>query len=92
VAEPLADRAPSLPHPRTPLVGRTVELASARALLLDEAVPLVTLTGPGGVGTTVLVASFADAVFVALSRRASIRSAKGRSSQVVILLAFSQSA
>jgi hypothetical protein len=39
----------SLPTPRTRLIGREAERGTAHALLLDEAIPLMTLTGPGGV-------------------------------------------
>ena len=48
-----ADAAPrGLPARLEPLIGRASEVAAARALLLEEAVPLLTLTGPGGDGKT----------------------------------------
>ena len=49
----------SVPIPRTRLIGRDAELATARSMLVDEAVPLLTLTGPGGVGKTRLAVEVA---------------------------------
>src|SRR4051812_20921968 len=54
--------APAVPIPRTTLIGREAELAAARAFLLDEAVPLLTLSGPGGVGKTRLALAIAQNV------------------------------
>src|SRR3954464_3838137 len=52
----------ALPIPRTPLIGRETERAAASARLLDEAVPLLTLTDPGGVGKTRLALAIAQDV------------------------------
>ena len=42
----------NLPLLRSPLIGREKELADVRALLMQDAVALLTLTGPGGTGKT----------------------------------------
>jgi predicted ATPase/DNA-binding SARP family transcriptional activator len=49
---PVAAAPVRLPTPPTPLVGRRLEVVAVSALLQQEDVRLVTLTGPGGTGKT----------------------------------------
>lgn len=52
----------SLPRPRTPFVGREHDVRTVCALLTEANVPLVTLTGSGGVGKTRLSLEIAATV------------------------------
>ena len=68
---PLPSPIVEMPFARTSLVGRVEERATARTFLLDDAVPIMTITGPGGVGKTRLAlavardvaASFAEGTY-----------------------------
>jgi predicted ATPase/DNA-binding CsgD family transcriptional regulator len=62
----MVERAHNLPAQPTPLIGREREVRAACDLLADDAVRLVTLTGPGGTGKTrvgIQVASALRAAF-----------------------------
>ena len=52
----------SLPAPLTSFIGRTREVENVAALLRQDGVRLVTLTGPGGVGKTRLALRVAEAL------------------------------
>jgi predicted ATPase len=67
MAEPASSPFAATPIPRTRLIGRDAELAAAQSLLLEEAVPLLTLIGPGGVGKTRLALAIAQDVSAAFA-------------------------
>jgi non-specific serine/threonine protein kinase len=62
MAAPVSSLPENFPQFRTRLIGREADVATARSLLLEERVPLLTLTGPGGVGKTRLALAIAQDV------------------------------
>jgi predicted ATPase len=55
-----AKRSHNLPVHRTPFIGRRADRAALQPLLLDQAIRLITLTGPGGTGKTRLAVQVAS--------------------------------
>src|SRR5258708_30023130 len=58
--QPAEARPANLPVQRTGFVGREKEVAAVKELLLRPDVRLVTITGPGGIGKTLLAVEVAN--------------------------------
>lgn len=63
MVDPYAFPTSHMLSPRNLLIGRERELEQARSILIEQAAPLLTLTGSGGVGKTRLALALAQAVF-----------------------------
>ena len=73
--------------PDDPLVGRKKELADVLRLLLDDAVRLVTLTGPAGIGKSRLAAALAVEVEARGGAALAVVDGDGGKAEVLELLA-----
>lgn len=60
VAQDASKPSQNLPVHRTPFIGRRVDRTALQPLLIDPAIRLVTLTGPGGTGKTRLAVQVAS--------------------------------
>ena len=55
----------TIPRPLTSLIGREADVEAVRGLIVERGAPLVTLTGPGGVGKTRLALRVSEALAAA---------------------------
>jgi non-specific serine/threonine protein kinase len=84
------ERTSAFPVPLTSLIGRERDIATASALLNEEGVRLVTLTGPGGVGKTRLAIAVAGRLAAETGRRSVFVDLSPVGHPELVLLAIAQ--